>query len=105
MAADCPYTQRMPIRFTHTDPAGYVFFPRYFEMWQDVKELLEANNDLPYLRLLKQQGLTEVEEFLFMLVCQRTLTGDPEVDLEQVVGIVAGAPHARIRLKRSIFMR
>ena len=32
------YTQRMPIRFTHTDPAGYVFFPRYFEMLQAAVE-------------------------------------------------------------------
>ncbi|MCP4414913.1 MAG: acyl-CoA thioesterase [Gammaproteobacteria bacterium] len=23
-----------PVRFTHTDPAGYVFFPRFFEMFQ-----------------------------------------------------------------------
>lgn len=27
-----------PVRFTHTDPAGYVFFPRYFEMLQAVVE-------------------------------------------------------------------
>ena len=27
-----------PVRFTHTDPAGYVFFPRYFEMFQAVVE-------------------------------------------------------------------
>jgi len=26
------------VRFTHTDPAGYVFFPRYFEMLQAVVE-------------------------------------------------------------------
>ncbi len=23
-----------PVRFTHTDPAGYDFFPRFFEMFQ-----------------------------------------------------------------------
>ncbi|MCL2713180.1 MAG: acyl-CoA thioesterase [Alphaproteobacteria bacterium] len=27
-----------PVRFTHTDPAAYVFFPRYFEMLQAVIE-------------------------------------------------------------------
>jgi len=27
-----------PVRFTHTDPASYVFFPRYFEMLQAVVE-------------------------------------------------------------------
>jgi 4-hydroxybenzoyl-CoA thioesterase len=29
-----PFTLRLPIRFTHTDPAGIVFFPRFFEMIQ-----------------------------------------------------------------------
>ncbi len=29
---------RIPVRFTHTDPAGFVFFPRYFEMIQAVVE-------------------------------------------------------------------
>tara|TARA_B100000214_G_scaffold308259_1_gene239588 strand:+ start:525 stop:1100 length:576 start_codon:yes stop_codon:yes gene_type:complete len=33
-----PFTYQIPIRFTHTDPAGYVFFPRYFEMMQAVSE-------------------------------------------------------------------
>ncbi len=33
-----PFSVMRPIRFTHTDPAGYVFFPRYFEMFQAVAE-------------------------------------------------------------------
>ncbi len=33
-----PFTLGLPVRFTHTDPAGYVFFPRYFEMLQAVVE-------------------------------------------------------------------
>ena len=32
------FVLRLPVRFTHTDPAGYVFFPRYFEMLQAVIE-------------------------------------------------------------------
>lgn len=32
------FALRLPVRFTHTDPAGYVFFPRYFEMLQAVIE-------------------------------------------------------------------
>lgn len=32
------FALRSPVRFTHTDPAGYVFFPRYFEMLQAVVE-------------------------------------------------------------------
>jgi 4-hydroxybenzoyl-CoA thioesterase len=32
------FTVRLPIRFTHTDPGGFVFFPRYFEMLQAAVE-------------------------------------------------------------------
>lgn len=37
-AVQSPFTLHTIIRFTHTDPAGYVFFPRYFEMLQAVVE-------------------------------------------------------------------
>lgn len=33
-----PFSLRIPIRFSHCDPAGYVFFPRFFEMLQAVCE-------------------------------------------------------------------
>ncbi|MGP0058507.1 MAG: acyl-CoA thioesterase [Beijerinckiaceae bacterium] len=33
-----PFTAALPVRFTHTDPAGYVFFPRYFDMLHEVME-------------------------------------------------------------------
>lgn len=33
-----PFSLKIPIRFTHTDSAGFVFFPRYFEMFQAVAE-------------------------------------------------------------------
>ncbi len=32
------FSHRIPVRFTHTDPAGFVFFPRFFEMFQAVME-------------------------------------------------------------------
>lgn len=35
---DTLYVHRSPVRFTHTDPAGYVFFPRFFEMFQAAVE-------------------------------------------------------------------
>ena len=38
MPMDRPYIHRSPVRFTHTDPAGYVFFPRFFEMFQAAVE-------------------------------------------------------------------
>lgn len=33
-----PFVLRNTIRFSHTDPASYVFFPRYFEMLQAAVE-------------------------------------------------------------------
>ncbi len=32
------YVHHELVRFTHTDPAGYVFFPRFFEMFQAAVE-------------------------------------------------------------------
>lgn len=37
-AKSAPFSLRIPIRFSHCDPAGYVFFPRFFEMLQAVCE-------------------------------------------------------------------
>jgi len=48
-------------------------------MRQVMRELLAGNAELPFLKILKQQGLSEQEEMLFMLVCQRTLLGDPRL--------------------------
>lgn len=36
--AAAPFAASLPVRFTHTDPAGYVFFPRYFDMLQAAVE-------------------------------------------------------------------
>ena len=36
------------VRFGHTDPAGIVFYPRYFEMVSDVVEDWFENLDLPF---------------------------------------------------------
>lgn len=33
-----PFVHRSTVRFNHTDPASYVFFPRYFEMIQATVE-------------------------------------------------------------------
>lgn len=33
-----PFMLRSPIRFSHTDPAGYVFFARFFDMLQATTE-------------------------------------------------------------------
>jgi 4-hydroxybenzoyl-CoA thioesterase len=33
-----PYTSHYPIRFAHTDMAGIVYYPNYFDMFQSVVE-------------------------------------------------------------------
>src|SRR3970282_1344734 len=38
MTKSPPFSLRIPIRFSHCDPAGYLFFPRFFEMIQAVCE-------------------------------------------------------------------
>ena len=38
MTVTAPFSISQPIRFTHTDPASYVFYPRYFEMIQATVE-------------------------------------------------------------------
>jgi 4-hydroxybenzoyl-CoA thioesterase len=37
-AAGRTYRADIPIRFSHCDPAGIVFFPRYLEMFNDIVE-------------------------------------------------------------------
>ena len=74
----------------------------YHEMMEDIKALLRPNSELPFLNLLKQQGLSKEEELLFMLVCQRTLSGDSEVDLDQAAWIASGISHKALELRRSI---
>lgn len=36
--ASTPFTLEMPIRFSHTDPAGIVYFPNYFDFCNAVIE-------------------------------------------------------------------
>jgi 4-hydroxybenzoyl-CoA thioesterase len=38
MAVKKPYVFRTQVRFSQTDPAGYVFYPRFFEMFQSAIE-------------------------------------------------------------------
>lgn len=38
MPDDKTYAYSSRVRFTHTDPAGFVFFPRYFEKFQAAVE-------------------------------------------------------------------
>jgi len=52
------YTHTSPVRFTHTDPAGYVFFPRFFEMFQAaVEEWFNRCLQLNYAELILNHGI------------------------------------------------
>lgn len=109
MAAGSPYTQRMPIRFTHTDPAGYVFFPRYFEMWQAAVEdwftvglgvsyagMIAGGHGLPTARteceFLKPSHLGEILEIAVLL--ERLGRSSMDVGF---VGRVAGEERVRAK--------
>ncbi len=58
MSAIGPYIQSSRIRFTHTDPAGYVFFPRFFEKFQAaVEDWFNFELGVDYAGLVLGQGL------------------------------------------------
>ena len=69
-----PFTLGMPVRFTHTDPAGYVFFPRYFEMFQaTVEEWFTQGLGLKYSDLVLNMKLglpTAQTECKFVAPCR-----------------------------------
>lgn len=51
------FTVQVSVRFRHCDPAGIVFFPRYFEMINDVVEDWFAETlDLPFEKLVIANG-------------------------------------------------
>ena len=55
MATKKPFVHKSPIRFTHTDPAGYVFFPRYFEMFQAaVEDWFNEGMEVDYAEMIRQ---------------------------------------------------
>jgi 4-hydroxybenzoyl-CoA thioesterase len=51
------YTRVIPIEFNHCDPAGIVFYPRYFEMANSVVENFFGDVlDYPFARITLQEG-------------------------------------------------
>lgn len=56
------FTVQVPVRFRHCDPAGIVFFPRYFEMINDVVEDWFAETlGLPFDKLVIANGAPTVQ--------------------------------------------
>ncbi len=52
------YLYTAPVRFTHTDPAGFVFFPRFFEMFQAaVEDWFNYGMKVDYSKLILEQGI------------------------------------------------
>jgi hypothetical protein len=75
------------------------------ELIEDTQEILDLNLDLPFFKQLKKQGLDDKEKYIFCLVCQRTLMGDPEVDIDRLVDLAALSSYERMPLKRSILRK
>jgi len=52
------HTYTAPVRFTHTDPAGYVFFPRFFEMFQAcVEDWFNSGLQVDYAKQILEHGV------------------------------------------------
>lgn len=56
------FTLDVPVRFRHCDPAGIVFFPRFFEMINDVVEdWFDKSLGLPFAEMLQTHGVPTAE--------------------------------------------
>jgi len=57
-----PFTIRQKVLFKHCDPAGIVFYPRYFEMISDcVEAFFDTELNMPFEELLKIAGVPTVQ--------------------------------------------
>lgn len=82
------YVHRATVRFTHTDPAGYVFFPRFFEMFQAaVEDWFTECLGLNYAEQILQHGVgfpTARTECDFMRPCRLGDTLELRLVLEKL---------------------
>ena len=52
------FTYRQKIKFRHCDPAGIVFYPRFFEMTNDtVEAFFEQELDFPFSQMHQASGI------------------------------------------------
>lgn len=83
-----PYTHSSRIRFTHTDPAGYVFFPRYFEKFQAaVEDWFNIELGVDYAGIVLNRGVglpTAHTECNFLKPCRLGEILDLSVRLTKV---------------------
>lgn len=110
MPAKKPYTYSSRIRFTHTDPAGYVFFPRFFEKFQAaVEDWFNLELEVDYAGLVLNRGIglpTAHTECTFIKPCLLGEMLDLSLRLLKVgntsltvefIGSVAGKQRLRAR--------
>lgn len=66
------FKHKQKVLFRHCDPAGIVFFPRYFEMINDcIEHFFDAYLGWPFEELLKTQGVPTAEISARFLVPSR----------------------------------
>jgi 4-hydroxybenzoyl-CoA thioesterase len=110
MSAQPLYTHISRVRFTHTDPGGYVFFPRFFEKFQAaIEDWFNLGLGVDYADLILKRGLglptahTEctfskpclLGEMLHIIVRLEKL-GTTSLTVE-FIGMVAGEERLRAR--------
>lgn len=82
-----PFVYRTQVRFSQTDPAGYVFFPRFFEMFQAaVEDWFYEGLEIDYADMFRGgHGLpTAHTECDFLEPCRLGDQLDLEVHLERL---------------------
>lgn len=88
MTAHLPYTYSSRIRFTHTDPAGYVFFPRFFDKFQAaIEDWFNFELQINYAALLMKRGIglpTAHTECSFLKPCLLGEILDLKVVLQRI---------------------
>ena len=58
MSSAQPFTHRQPIRFSHCDPGGIVYFPHYFEMvYQAIEDWFDAAIEANLETRLRREGI------------------------------------------------
>lgn len=105
------FTTRIKVRFQHTDPAGILFYPRYFEMLNQVMEdwfeealgcshrtlVLENGMGIPAVNVegdfVSPSELGDIIDFTLWVVSM----GRTSCTV-MVAGVVAGIPRLRLRL-------
>jgi len=82
------YSYSSRIRFTHTDPAGYVFFPRFFDKFQAaVEDWFNYELQVDYAGLFLKQGMglpTAHTECTFLKPCLLGEILDLHVELKRM---------------------